>query len=168
MFMRVLIHSIKIMAIVLLLASCVQTPKQVDEEKDNGFVELSPEQLERLGIFIKDTAVMYNNNIEGVGSLDIVIRDKSYIGNASTIEQTNINFYPRYITTIDTVQRSMYMLSGNQIRSEEEARKWQSFESLLPVVVKQVYADSIFGETLVFWMTKTSELESLLLEIKEE
>jgi hypothetical protein len=156
------------MTTALLLVSCVHTPKQVDKEMDNAFVELSAQQLERLGIFIKDTAVMYNNNIEGVGSLDIVIRDKSYAGNASTLKQTNMNFYPRYITTIDTVQRSMYMLSGNQNRSEEEALKWQSFDNLLPVVVQQVYGDSTFGETLVFWMTKTTELERLVLEIKAE
>ncbi len=164
--MKILTHLVSLTVIALLLINCVQNPKDGEVGKNNGFVELTPIQLERLGIFIKDTAVMYNNNIEGVGSLDLVIRDKSYFGSASTLEQTHLRFYPRYITTVDTVQRSMYMLSGDQVRSDEEARKWQSFESLVPIVVNQVYDDSIFGETLIFWMTKTPELEKLLKEIK--
>lgn len=162
--MKLLSFSLSVAILAFALTGCNGSASKVEEEVSKGFVELPVNQLEKFGIFIVDTAVMYNNAIEGVGSLDIVIRDKSYFGNSSTIEQTNLGFYPRYITTVDTVQRSMYMISGNQAKSDEEARKWQSFESLVPMVVHQVYNDSVFGETLIFWMTKTPELESLLKE----
>jgi hypothetical protein len=128
----------------------------------DGYVYLSVKQLEQLGVYIKDTSVMYNNSIDGVGIIDLVIRDKDYRGNVSGIKQTNLPFYPRYITTLDTVQRAMYMLSGHTAEGNEEAKKWQSFESLLPIIVEQKEDSIVFGETLIFWMTKTAELEKLL------
>lgn len=131
-----------------------------------GMVVLTQEQLQRLGIFIKDSAVMYNNSIEGVGIVDIVIRDKAYYGNESTLQQTSHPFYPRYITTLDTVQRAMYMLSGHTAEGDDEAKKWQTFESLIPVVVEQKEGGEKFGETLIFWMTKSPEFERLLEEIE--
>lgn len=153
---------ISALIISVVISSCNWSEKKQEENSSKTFLSLSAEQLESLGIFIVDTAVMYNNRIEGVGSLDLVIRDKTYTGNSSSIEQTSLGFYPRYITTVDTVQRSMYMITGDQTKSDEEARKWQSFDSLVPILVPQVYNDSTFGETLVFWMTKTPELDRLL------
>lgn len=166
--MRLTALLISTLIISTVISSCNRSEKKQEENSSKVFHSLSTKQLERLGVFIVDTAIMYNNRIEGVGSLDLVIRDKTYVGNSSTIEQTKLGFYPRYITTVDTVQRSMYMIAGDQTKSDEEARKWQSFESLVPVLVPQVYNDSTFGETLVFWMTKTPELESLLKEMNEE
>lgn len=152
----------------LLLLACGGGTKEVKHSiyNESGMVVLSAEQLQKLGIFIEDSAVMYNNSIEGVGIVDIVIRDKMYYGNKSTHTQTNLPFYPRYITTLDTVQRAMYMLSGHTAEGDEEAKKWQTFESLVPVVVEQKSGDVVFGETLIFWMTKMSELERLLKEIE--
>lgn len=159
---------------VIFVMSC--SPNQNNEEKQPakedttriGFIHLSAEQLQQLGVFIKDTSIMYNNNMGEVGTLDLVVSGKKYKGNSATIQQTTHGFYPRYITTMDTVQRAMYMISGNHARSEEEALKWQSFESLIPVVVEQKQGDHVFGETLVFWMTKTPELEQLIKKIKSE
>ena len=157
-------------ASLLLFISCGQSPseKTSDEANEQTFgqeyLHLSQGQLQQLGIFIHDTAIMYNNNMDDVGSLNLVIRSTEYAGNASTLPPTELGFYPRYITTLDTVQRTMYMISGVQARSEEEAQKWQSFESLVPIVVEQKQNDYQFGETLVFWMTKTPELERVLQE----
>ena len=87
-------------------------------------------------------------------------------GNESTLQQTSHPFYPRYITTLDTVQRAMYMLSGHTAEGDDEAKKWQTFESLIPVVVEQKEGGEKFGETLIFWMTKSPEFERLLEEIE--
>ncbi|MFP4556348.1 MAG: hypothetical protein ACLFNU_05705 [Bacteroidales bacterium] len=159
----------------ILIASCVPNQNQEEEkqvaEGDSSrqrFIYLSTEQLQQLGIFIKDTSIMYNNNMGKVGSLNIVVRGKSYSGNSAKTEQTNLKFYPRYITTKDTVQRAMYMISGNHARSEEEALKWQSFDNLVPIIVEQKQGDYVFGETLVFWMTKTSELEQMIKKLQSE
>jgi hypothetical protein len=148
---------------------CSQSENKLKEQakvEESKYVCLSPEQLEQIGIFIQDTIIAYNNIIEGVGSLDIAINDKSYYGNLSLVSQTKFKFYPRYITTLDTVQRAMYMLSGVQMQSQEEARKWQEFESLVPIVVEPIGNGERFGETLIFWMTKTPELEKVLQDLK--
>lgn len=134
--------------------------KQVDFS--SSLLHLSKNQLKGLGIIVNDTAIVYNNKVKGVGSLNLIISDKNYIGNSATIDQTNFPFYPRYITTLDTIQRTMYMLSGAQAHSEEEAQRWESFEDLVPIVVEQKSGEKEFGETLIFWMTKTPELEKLL------
>ncbi len=97
-----------------------------------------------------------------MGSLNLTIVDKKYAGNCATTEQTSYSFYPRYITTLDTIQRTMYMLSGAQANSQEEAQRWQSFDNVVPIVVEQKVGDIEFGETLIFWMTRTPELESIL------
>jgi hypothetical protein len=139
-------------------------PSEQDKQVDfsSSLMHLSRNQLKGLGIIVNDTAIVYNNKVEGVGSLDLIISDKTYIGNSANTEQTNFPFYPRYITTLDTIQRTMYMLSGAQAHSEEEAQRWESFENLVPIVVEQKAGDKEFGETLIFWMTKTPELEKLL------
>jgi hypothetical protein len=154
---------------VLLVVGCSQGNKKEKDEKTeekyvSGYLYFSPEELALFGIHIMDSAIMYNNNIEGVGSLNITIRDKKYYGEAAKTEQTQLGFYPRYITTLDTVQRTMYRLTGDQSRSLEEAQKWEKFENLVPIVVDQVEGDKRFGETLVFWFTKTPELEKILRE----
>ncbi len=162
--------------IVALLAfsfACKQTGKtdssiQQDETTPKGFIHLSSDQLARLGVYVKDSAVMYNNEVEKVGGLNIIIQGMKYIGNAATTQQTNLNFYPRYITTVDTIQRAMYRLEGEHPNDMVEARKWTSFESLVPVVVEQKQGDTIFGETLVFWFTKTPEMERLMKQLLAE
>lgn len=165
--------SILLAAIVFLIYSCggnrdkTSQAGQADLHND-GFVHLSNQQLAKLGIFIKDSAVMYNNEMAGVGGLNITIRGMKYIGNAATTEQTTLNFYPRYITTLDTVQRAMYRLEGEHPNDMKEARKWTSFESLVPVVVEQKSEGVKFGETLVFWLTKTPDLEKMLAELQKE
>jgi hypothetical protein len=166
--------SLKLFAVVFsvihILGACSgQTDKsnELKQEEEKGFLVLSNEQLESLGIFITDTAIMYNNTVDGVGSLDLVIRDREYIGNSAIVKQTSLPFYPRFITTLDTIQRTIYMLSGSQLRSEEEAQKWQSFDNLVPVIVEQKVGDYQFGETLVFWMTKTPELERLIKSFRK-
>jgi hypothetical protein len=157
-----------IIVVSIIVFGCSSSDKKV---KDNiidqeGYLYLSPKQLEQVGIFVQDTIIAYNNSIEGVGCLDISINDKSYYGNLSLVSQTNMKFYPRYITTLDTVQRAMYMLSGVQMQSQEEARKWQEFERLVPIVVEPISNGERFGETLIFWMTKTPELEKVLMDLK--
>lgn len=165
---------LKYLAILLVLfSSCGGNKKdsaksEANEAAQSGFIYLSPNQLNKLGIFIQDSSVMYNNEIKDVGELNITIRGMGYIGNAATTEQTNLNFYPRYITTLDTVQRAMYRLEGEYPNDMEEARKWSSFESLIPVVVEQKSGDVVFGETLVFWLTKTPDLERMIKEIRNE
>jgi len=146
------------------LTACHSTKKEGNPEVDYSanWQYLSQEQLVQLGILINDSAIIYNNKVDGVGSLDLVIMDRDYMGNMALTQQTSLPFYPRYITTLDTIQRAIYMLSGNEAHSEEEAHRWESFESLVPVVVEQKYGEIQFGETLIFWMTKTSELEKLL------
>ena len=169
--MKTLIKGIAILGVLSSLWSCnSQTPKanEVNFITKEGWVDVGTKNLEKLGVFVKDTAVVYNNKIEGVGSLDLTIHDRTYLGNSSGIEQTNLAFYPRYITTLDTIQRTMYMLAGNQSGSEAEAYKWQSFESLVPILVKQKTGDYQFGETLIFWMTKTPELEKLIQSFRKE
>ncbi len=167
--MKTLAKSIAILGVVSSLWGC-SSPSPKGEEVNfitkEGWVDVGAKNLEKLGVFVKDTAVVYNNNIEGVGRLDLTIRGRTYLGNSSGIEQTHLPFYPRYITTLDTIQRTMYMLSGNQAGSEAEAYKWQEFESLVPILVEQKMGDYQFGETLIFWMTKTPELEKLLRELK--
>ena len=146
------------------LTACHSTKKEGNPEVDYSanWQYLSQEQLVQLGILINDSAIIYNNKVDGVGSLDLVIMDRDYMGNMALTQQTSLPFYPRYITTLDTMQRAMYMLTGNEAHSEEEAHRWESFESLVPVVVEQKYGEIQFGETLIFWMTKTPELEKLL------
>jgi len=146
------------------LTACHSTKKEGNPEVDYSanWQYLSQEQLVQLGILINDSAIIYNNKVDGVGSLDLVIMDRDYMGNMALTQQTSLPFYPRYITTLDTIQRAIYMLSGNEAHSEEEAHRWESFESLVPVVVEQKFGEIQFGETLIFWMTKTPELEKLL------
>ncbi|MDD3568674.1 MAG: hypothetical protein PHT92_09765 [Bacteroidales bacterium] len=146
------------------LTACHSTKKEGNPEVDYSanWQYLSQEQLVQLGILINDSAIIYNNKVDGVGSLDLVIMDRDYMGNMALTQQTSLPFYPRYITTLDTMQRAMYMLTGNEAHSEEEAHRWESFESLVPVVVEQKYGEIQFGETLIFWMTKTPELKKLL------
>ena len=146
------------------LTACHSTKKEGNPEVDYSanWQYLSQEQLVQLGILINDSAIIYNNKVDGVGSLDLVIMDRDYMGNMALTQQTSLPFYPRYITTLDTMQRAMYMLTGNEAHSEEEAHRWESFESLVPVVVEQKFGEIQFGETLIFWMTKTPELEKLL------
>lgn len=157
---------------ILLLSCCgnpnVKSEKQQESESKSGYIYLSVQKLEKLGIFIKDSSVMYNNEMAGVGGLNITIRGMRYIGNAATTEQTTLNFYPRYITTLDTIQRAMYRLEGEHPNDMEEARKWTSFESLVPVVVEQKTNGLKFGETLVFWLTKTPDLEKILADLQKE
>ena len=146
------------------LTACHSTKKEGNPEVDYSanWQYLSQEQLVQLGILINDSAIIYNNKVDGVGSLDLVIMDRDYMGNMALTQQTSLPFYPRYITTLDTIQRAIYMLSGNEAHSEEEAHRWESFESLVPVVVEQKFGEIQFGETLIFWMTKTPELKKLL------
>ena len=146
------------------LTACHSTKKEGNPEVDYSanWQYLSQEQLVQLGILINDSAIIYNNKVDGVGSLDLVIMDRVYMGNMAPTQQSSLPFYPRYITTLDTMQRAMYMLTGNEAHSEEEAHRWESFESLVPVVVEQKYGEIQFGETLIFWMTKTPELKKLL------
>jgi hypothetical protein len=164
--------NLKFLSIVVLLIlshACTQSDKKIkdnEQVEQTGYIYLTADQLEQIGIFVQDTIITYNNSIEGVGSLDIAINDLSYYGNLSLVNQTKFRFYPRYITTLDTVQRAMYMLSGAQMQSEEEARKWQEFESLVPIVVEPISNGERYGETLIFWMTKTPELEKILRDLK--
>ncbi len=160
--MRILPFAIALL--LFALTACHSTTKEGDPEVDfsANWQYLSQEQLVQLGILVNDSAIIYNNKVDGVGSLDLVIMDRVYMGNMAPTQQSSLPFYPRYITTLDTMQRAMYMLTGNEAHSEEEAHRWESFESLVPVVVEQKYGEIQFGETLIFWMTKTSELEKLL------
>ncbi|HOP04233.1 MAG TPA: hypothetical protein PL017_06185 [Tenuifilaceae bacterium] len=163
--------TIFVVALLTIFAACNQTKKNEAPEKDvtkKGFVHLTSSQLAQLGVYIKDTAVMYYNEVENVGGLNIAIRGMKYYGNAATTEQTNLNFYPRYITTLDTIQRAMYRLEGEHPNDMVEAHKWSTFESLIPVVVQQKQDTTVFGETLVFWFTKTPELEKLMKRIESE
>ncbi|MDY0254823.1 MAG: hypothetical protein RBR30_10485, partial [Tenuifilaceae bacterium] len=123
------------------LTACHSTKKEGNPEVDYSanWQYLSQEQLVQLGILINDSAIIYNNKVDGVGSLDLVIMDRDYMGNMALTQQTSLPFYPRHITTLDTIQRAIYMLSGNEAHSEEEAHRWESFESLVPVVVEQKY-----------------------------
>jgi len=162
-------------AIILLIFAlgCNSTSKKesaekVDKDYSIEYAYLTLEQLNSLGIQVKDSSIMYNNAVDGAGGLNITIRDKGYYLEIASIDQTNFNFYPRYITTLDTVQRAMYRLTGDQSNSMEEAQKWEKFESLVPVVVEQVEDNTRFGETLVFWFTKTPELEKMLDEFYKE
>ena len=153
--------------------ACNQTAKtdsssQQEETPPKEFIPISTDQLANLGVFVKDSAVMYNNEVEEVGGLNLTIRGMKYIGNAATTQQTNLNFYPRYITTMDTIQRAMYRLEGEHPNDMVEALKWTSFESIVPIVVEQKQGDTIFGETLVFWFTKTPEIEKLMKQIHDK
>ena len=152
-----------------LLVSCVSNSQKAAENNEvtSTYTDLKQEQLAQLGIFISDSAVVYNNVVEGVGAINIVIKDTEYFGNIATTSPTGFAFYPRYITTLDTLQRSAYLISGSEYESEQEAQKWQSFDNLIPIVVEQRKGEIVFGETLIFWMTKTPELERLLKDIKE-
>lgn len=166
--MRIL--NISIALLLLLLTACHSTKKEGGSEVDSSasWQYLSQEQLVQLGILVNDSAIIYNNKVDGVGSLDLVIMDRDYMGNMALTQQTSLPFYPRYITTLDTIQRTIYMLSGHEAHSEEEAHRWESFGSLVPVIVEQKHGENQFGETLIFWMTKTPELEKLMQSFIKE
>ena len=156
---------IVVAVLIVSLCGCNAAKKdepETQEDFSGRLWHLSQNQLKDLGIVVADTAIFYNNKVEGVGSLNLTIVDKKYAGNCATTEQTSYSFYPRYITTLDTIQRTMYMLSGAQANSQEEAQRWQSFDNVVPIVVEQKVGDIEFGETLIFWMTRTPELESIL------
>jgi len=158
----------------LLYTTACNTPEKKEKIEDfkkdysKEYILLPYEKLMLLGIYIKDSSIMYNNLVDDVGSLNITIRDKGYYKDFANTQETNLKFYPRYITTLDTVQRVMYMLTGDQMQSIEEAKKWEKFESLVPIVVNQIEDGRQFGETLVFWFTKTRELEKLLEDFDKE
>jgi hypothetical protein len=161
------IGSIKALILASFVVSCSGGSTKVENQgKEEAIgaehIHLTSDELRELGIFIKDSAIMYNNRIEGIGSIDIVVRDTKYSRSTATTNETNLGFYPRYITTLDTVQRSVYMISGDRLQSEQEAQKWQLFDDLAPIIVEQKIGDKYFGETLIFWMTKTPELDQKL------
>ena len=153
----------------LLIQFSCSNPKSVKElvkeegmKPRNGFYYFKNDDLVRFGIVVTDSSVMYNNKMFNLGTLNMVIKGENYsIGTASST-QTSFDFYPRYITTIDTVQRYAYNLQGKGSNTVEEAQKWATFDKLIPVVVEQKMKDKVFGETLVFWFTKTDSLLVLL------
>lgn len=164
------INFVAFLLVTVFIFGCFGGSKKVEKqgkEESVGLenVHLTPDELQELGVFIKDSAIMYNNRVEGVGSIDIVIRDTEYFGAIATTTATNFAFYPRYITTLDTIQRTAYMISEDHSQSEREAQKWKSFHDLIPIIVEQKVGDDFFGETLIFWMTKTPELEQKLKDI---
>ncbi len=163
-----------LLVVVIATFGCKNSSKQSNVESseltivESSFLQFSSDKLKDLGVAIKDSMVMYNNVVEGVGSLNLTIRNKVYSIDAATTEQTHLNFYPRYITTLDTIQRTMYRMKGEYAQSMEEAHKWDKFENLVPVVVKQEIGEYTFGETLVFWFTKSPDLDKLLSQLDEK
>lgn len=167
--MRKLISFCLLLSILLFSCSNPTTSKKVDDLKSKdsliSFYRFDSNELSKFGIYVTDNKVMYNNKIFNLGTLNIVISGINYSVGTSTMPATNFDFYPRYITTLDTIQRYAYNLQGKGSNTVEEAQKWNTFDKLIPVLVEQKQGDSVFGESLVFWFTKT---DSLLVKLKSK
>jgi hypothetical protein len=167
--MKNLIRFCVLLSIVFFSCSNPDTSKKNDglKSKDSltSFYRFNANELSKFGIFVSDSKVMYNNKIFNLGTLNIVISGTNYSVGTSTQPVTNYDFYPRYITTLDTVQRYAYNLQGKGSNTVEEAQKWNTFDKLIPVVVEQKQGDNVFGESLVFWFTKT---DSLLVKLNSK
>jgi hypothetical protein len=158
-------YTLYIILATLLMVACVGKKNESNTSQSGvkgGYLQVPRTKLEALGVFIRDQKVMYNNRIEGVGSLNIIIRDQFYATGYATTPQTQYSFYPRYITNLDTIQRFAYRLEGADSTTFPEGRKWGYFEKLVPVVVEQNDEGREFGETLVFWFTRNEELLRVL------
>ncbi|MHC1704262.1 MAG: hypothetical protein AB9846_10175 [Tenuifilaceae bacterium] len=136
-----------------------------DKNTLTNFYRFNSVELSKFGIFIVDSNVMYNNKIYNLGTLNLLISGEKYSAGTATSVQTNFDFYPRYITTMDTVQRYAYNLQGKGSNTIEEAQKWATFDKLIPIVVEQKLNGQEFGETLIFWFTKT---DSLLVKLDKK
>lgn len=164
-------YSFLYLTLFVLLYSCTGSSDSKNQTKvtssvsSSGFITLSTEKLQSLGVSIIDSSVMYNNKIHNVGTLNLVIKGSEYSAGNAVSQLTHYNFYPRYITTLDTIQRYAYNLQGKGANTVEEAQKWATFDKLVPIVVEQQQNGQKFGETLVFWFTRT---DSLLMVLKKQ
>jgi len=120
-------------------------------------LELSVAELSKLGITYKSQQILYNNNIPKVDKFPLSITGNSFGNINDNIPCTNFDFYPYYITNIDSTISFLWSSDKeNELKNDPLFQKKMMLEYLVPVLIKQTDGTGkSFGNDLLFWFTPT-------------
>lgn len=134
--------------------------------KPQPILELTTLDLQNIGVIIKGNQIIINNEIPGMAeSYSIIIDEAGYnpkIKDDLKIPKTNFDFYPYYITRMDSISGYMQKTDEeNELKSDPLFQR-KMFNYLVPVKITRNDFPGIWGKELLFWFTPTESFHRIL------
>ena len=127
---------------------------------DHKILELSPEELSKLGVSFKNKAVYYLNSNKNTGLLNLLIENgNEYTPRPKVDSNIRIqlhDFYPYYITRMDSFYGFLSWDSDreNEMKGDAMFRYKMQTTNLVPVKIN-TYDPKGKNNSLLFWFTPT-------------
>jgi len=121
-------------------------------------LKLSVAELSKLGITYKNQHIIYKNYIPTFENFPVSFnlgKDNSDV--ADSIPSTNFDFYPYYITKMDSLTDIVMTLNEeNELKQDPLFQRKMMSEYLVPVLIKQTdETGKSFGDDILLWFTPT-------------
>ncbi len=135
------------------------------DPKIQPILKLTNTDLHKIGVTIKNQQIFINNEKPGTRAFQLIITGNSYnpkIADNLNIPKTNFDFYPYYITGLDSIYGFLRQDDEENELKSDPLFKRKMFNYLVPVKINRNDSTGSWGKDLLFWFMPTESFRKIL------